>query len=243
MARQAVKSGTTEVVITHHVLDNQHYRLEAEILAKFEQMQARLHEEKIPLVLHLGAEIFYQPDMELSHRISTFDNNGRYFLVEFPMQGIPRGVDEKFFDLIMDGKTPVIAHPERNVGILRNPQRAYDFVQKGSLLQMNAGSLDGKYGDSVRELAVALMNSNLIHFIGSDGHNASRRPLKIGEMFAPIREVWGEQTAEMIFHDNPRKALAGEEIKPPEPMPVQPLRKPSRFNPLKLFKRLVGKNA
>ena len=32
MARQAVADGTTEIQITHHVLDNSQYRLEAEIL-------------------------------------------------------------------------------------------------------------------------------------------------------------------------------------------------------------------
>ncbi len=243
MARSATQSGTTEVVITHHILDNTHYKLEAEILAKYEEMQQRLAEAKVPLKLHLAAEIYYQPDMELSHRISTFNHNGRYFLVEFPMQGIPRGVDEVFFDLILNGKTPIIAHPERNFGLLKNPMRAYDFVQRGALLQMNAASLEGRYGEGVKALALALLKSRLIHFIGSDGHNDQRRPMRIGQVYNTIRELWGERTAQLMFYEHPRKALLGEEIKAPEPLPVEPVQKRSSFSPMNLLRKLVAKGA
>jgi protein-tyrosine phosphatase len=242
MAQQALKTGTTEVLITHHILSNSEYKLEEEILAKYERMQLRLREANLPLKLHLAAEIYYQPDMDLSHRISTFDNNGRYFLVEFPMQGIPRGVDDIFFNLILNGKIPIIAHPERNLGLLKNPQRAYDFVQRGCLLQMNASSLEGKYGNTVKALAIAFMNSRLIHFIGSDGHNARRRPLRIGQLYKIICELWGEGLGRRIFFDNPRLALAGKEIKVPEPVPVEAVRKPSSFSPFNLFRKLLAKS-
>jgi protein-tyrosine phosphatase len=242
MARQALKSGTTEVLITHHILNNSEYQLEDEILGKFEKLQQLLRDAKLPLQLHLAAEIYYQPDMNLSHRISTFDNNGRYFLVEFPMQGIPRGVDEVFFDLIMNGKTPIIAHPERNFGLLKNPQRAYEFVQRGCLLQMNACSLEGKYGEGVKALAIAFMNSRLIHFIGSDGHNAQRRPMRIGQIYKTVCELWGEGLGRRIFSENARLALAGKDIKIPEPLPVEAVRKLSSFSPINLFRKLLAKS-
>jgi len=243
MAAQAVATGTTELAVTHHILDNTQYRLEPEILAKFAEMKQRLLQAKVALKLHLAAEIFYQPEMELSHEISTFNNNGRYFLVEFPMQGIPRGADDTFFQFVLEGKIPIIAHPERNFGFLKNPQRAYDFVQRGALLQLNAGSLDGKYGEGVKALAMALLDSRLIHFIGSDGHNTGRRPMRIGSSFGIVRDMWGEETAQRIFHDNPRQALAGEDIKIPEPLPVEAVRKRSSFSPLSLLKKLVARNA
>ncbi|MDZ7290394.1 MAG: hypothetical protein ONB44_11785 [candidate division KSB1 bacterium] len=241
MARQAVADGTTEVQITHHILDNsQYHKLEAEILAKFEEMQRRLQAGKIKLKLHLACEIFYQPDMELNHQIATFNNNGRYFLVEFPMQGIPRGVDEVFFQFILDGKIPVIAHPERNVGFLKNPGRAYEFAQRGALFQMNAGSLSGKYGDGVAALATAMMNSRLIHFFGSDGHNTRSRKVCMGEDYKLVRDMWGDRVANRIFYENPRRALAGEEIKVPEPLPVEAVKKRRSFSPLQFLRRLAS---
>ncbi len=240
MARQAVADGTTELQITHHVLDNSQYRLEAEILEKYDEMKRLLQSKKIKLTLHLACEIFYQPDMELHHQISTFDHNGRYFLVEFPMQGIPRGVDDTFFQMILDGKTPVIAHPERNVGFLKNPNRVYEFVQRGALFQMNAGSLSGKYGDGVAGLAMALMNSRLIHFFGSDGHNIRSRKVCMGDDYKMVRDMWGDRTAHRLFYENPRLALAGKEVKIPEPLPVEAVKKKKSFNPLNLLRKLTS---
>lgn len=240
MARQAFDDGTTELVVTHHILSNRDFNLEVEILEKFEEMKRQLRAAKIGLKLYLGSEIFYQHDLDLSARIATMNDTGRYFLVEFPMQGIPRGVGERFFEMALDGKIPIIAHPERNLGFLRNPDRAFDFVQRGALLQMNAGSLTGRYGEGVKGLATALMNSQLVHFVGSDGHNTGRRSMHMGETYRIVRDMWGEKTARQVFVENPRMMLAGEELQVPEPLPVQPVKGRGVLNPWRLLKRLVS---
>ncbi|MFQ5650340.1 MAG: tyrosine-protein phosphatase [bacterium] len=225
MLHQAEEDGITEVAITHHILSNLDYEREPEILTKFEELRARISLEKIEIKLHLGAEIYSQADMELHHTISTYNNNKKYFLVEFPMQGIPRFVAEYFFEIITKGMTPVIAHPERNMGVVRNPERAYEFVQRGALLQVNAGSITGRHGEPIKDTAAILMNSNLVHFVGSDGHNTRRRPLTLRDAMNRVAEEWGEERAQALFHHNPRKVLAGEPIQAPEPLPIQPLRK------------------
>ncbi len=235
MVYQAYESGTTDLAITHHILNNADYDRENEILEKYEELKARLANAKIPLKLHLACEIYYQHDMELNHKISTYNNNGKYFLVEFPMQGIPKFVDEKFFEYIVDGKVPILAHPERNLGIMQNPIRAYEFVQRGVLLQVNSGSLIGRYGEECRQLAINLINARLVHFIGSDGHNTTRRPVIVKDAYELVLERWGERVTQMLFETNPRKAMRGEEIRIPEPYPVEPVRKKSKFG---LFKRL-----
>ncbi len=234
MVFQAYETGTTDLAITHHILHNSDYERENEILEKFEELKSRLAQAKIPLRLHLGSEIYYQHDMDLNHKITTYNQNGKYFLVEFPMQGIPKFVDEKFFEIIVDGKVPILAHPERNLGILQNPVRAYEFVQRGVLMQVNAGSFVGRYGEPARQMAIALMNARLVHFIGSDGHNATRRPVIVHDALEFIVERWGERTASLLFEHNPQKAMNGEEIKIPEPLPIEPPKKRSRF---KLFRR------
>ncbi len=240
MARQAVSDGTTELAVTHHIVNNKEFSREPEILEKYNEMKKRLAAEKIPLKLHLGSEIFYQHEIELTARIATLNNTGRYFLVEFPMQGIPRGASDKFAQHVRSGIIPIIAHPERNAGFLKNPGRAFDFVQGGAFLQMNAGSLVGKYGEEVKDLAATLMNSRLIHFAGSDGHNTGRRSMRMGETYRLVCEKWGEKTARQIFYDNPRKMLDGEELQVPAAVPVQSLKKNGGINPLRLLKRLVS---
>jgi len=234
MIHQAVDDGITEVAITHHILSNADYEREEEIIAKFKELQNRIASEKLKIKLHLGCEIYAQADMELFHTISTYNNNRKYFLVEFPMQGIPKFVVKRFFEIITSGLTPVIAHPERNLGIVKNPERAYDFVQRGALLQMNAASLLGRHGPQIRDVAIMLLNSNLIHFVGSDAHNTKRRPLKLRKAWDAVVESWGEERARQIFIENSRMIIAGEEFSPPEPLPISPLKK-GIFNSVKKF--------
>ncbi|KAA3662853.1 MAG: hypothetical protein DWQ10_01475, partial [Calditrichaeota bacterium] len=118
MVYQAYEDGTTDIAITHHILSDQDYGLETEILEKYEELKTRVSDAQLGLKFHLAAEIFYHHEIELNHKISTFNDNKKYFLVEFPMQGIPRHVDDKFFEFIIDKITPVLAHPERNLGII-----------------------------------------------------------------------------------------------------------------------------
>ena len=237
MVRPACETGTTDLAITHHMIRRSDYDKENEILEKFEALKAHIAKNKIPLNLHLAAELYYSPDLELTHRISTYNNNGRYFLVEFPMQGIPRFCDDKFFEFIVAGKNPILAHPERNLGIIRNPMRAYDFVQKGVLLQMNSGSVTGMYGEAVRQAALQLLDARLIHFVGSDGHNATRRPLVIREAYEVIVKRNGLDYATKIFHEYPWRAMHGDEITIDEPRPIDttPQKAPGKN---KLFKML-----
>jgi len=225
MVHQAERDGITEIAITHHILSNLDFQKENEIISKFEELKKRIDIEKISIKIHLGAELYSQPDLDLSHKIATYNNNKKYFLVEFPMQGIPKFAPEFFFDIIASkGMIPIIAHPERNMGIIRNPERAIEFVQRGALLQMNAGSIVGRHGEPVRDAAMVLLNSNLIHLVGSDGHNTRRRPMKLRDAMNLIAEKWGEERARALFFDNPRKVIAGEQFAVPEPLPIQPLR-------------------
>jgi protein-tyrosine phosphatase len=238
MVRQAVDDGIKEVAVTHHVLSNLAYEREPEIIAKLAELRERIARENLDLQLHLGSEIYAQADMELSHTMSTYNNNGKYFLVEFPMQGIPRFVADRFFDLIMEGMVPIIAHPERNMGVIRNPDRAFEFVQRGALLQMNAGSITGRHGPQVKDTATILLNSNLIHLVGSDGHNTRSRPIKMRSAYEFIANEWGEHRALQLFNENSRKVLAGHVLEPPDPLPIEPLKRKGMLNPLSMIKNL-----
>lgn len=240
MLHQAQEDGIREVAITHHIVSNVDYRREEEILAKFKELKERIGFENIDLKLHLGSEIYAQPDMELFHKISTYNNNKKYFLVEFPMQGIPRFVADRFFEYIVDGMVPIIAHPERNLGFVKNPHRAFEFVQRGALLQINAGSIMGRHGEPVKDTASLLLSSNLVHFVASDAHNTRGRPMRLRQAFEAVAEGWGEECARMLFVENPRRALAGEIISIREPLPVDVKRSAGLLHPIKMIRRFLA---
>lgn len=225
MLRIAEEHGTTEVAITHHILSEVDYEREPEILRKFEELQTRLPQEGIGIRLHLGSELYAQPDMSLDHTISTYNNMRRYCLIEFPMQSIPRFAAQRFFELLTDGLTPILAHPERNAGILRRPEIAYEYARRGALLQVNAQSLLRRHGSRVRDLAHLLIECNLVHIVASDAHDPSRRPLRLDRAYELVAEIWGKDRADLLCVRNPRRVVRGDPIPGLEPVPIEEARK------------------
>ncbi len=214
MLRQSVEDGIEEVVCTPHILSNNDMKREDEVIALHEELKRRAKEAGIPVKIHLGAELYIQPDLMLDRKISTLAQNGRYFLVEFSMSMIPDFVAQKFFAFLLEDKIPIVAHPERNLDIIKTPQKAYEFVERGALLQVNAGSLLGIFGSRVQSTAVQLMNANLIQFIASDGHDLNKRPLQLRKAFEIVKEKWGDKRAGKLFYENQVKMINAEDISP-----------------------------
>ena len=162
LLKQGERDGIVAAVATPHVLSENDYRIENAIISKFSELKQRANNNHFKMKLYLGSEIYVQPDMTLDHQISTINNNNKYFLVEFPMTSIPRFVADKFFDFIVDDKIPIIAHPERNLGFQNKTILAFEFVQRGALMQINACSLLGKHGERAKALAFRLISNDLV---------------------------------------------------------------------------------
>jgi len=220
MLEQAAADGIKGIVCTPHILKKSDFDKEAIYFKRLETLKKAGQESGIPVELYLGSEIYIQPDLSFESRMSTLNNNGKYFLIEFPMSTIPRFAAEMFFALIADNRIPIIAHPERYVGFLRYPEFAFEFVNRGALLQVNAGSLRGKLGSEIRQLAYKFMDHNLVHFIASDCHDVERRSCKLKETYQLVAEKWGEMTANSIFIENPKIVLEGGELNLPMPSPI-----------------------
>ncbi len=233
MLHQAYEGGTREIVSTSHVLSNADYNRQTEIFEKFALVKEIVRKEKLDLKLHLGSEIYMHPDTIVDQKISTFNNNRKYMLVEFSLRTIPEFVPEMLFNWVMVGYQPILAHPERNLKIFNVPMYAYKFVQMGVLLQMNGGSLLGIFGDHAKKLSHELMDHDMIHFIASDGHNVDSRPIFLGDVYEYVSEHWGEERAIELMQTNPRKALKAEKIEIREPIPFdENIKKPNKIRNL-----------
>lgn len=222
MLRDAENDGIEQLVCTPHILTRQELEPERadEVWGLYEELVQRAAKAGIAVKIMMGSELYAAPDLQLDHKIATLAQNGKYFLVEFPMALIPVFAPQLFFNFIIDGKTPIIAHPERNGGFLEEPHKAYDYVERGAFLQVTAGSLLGRFGQHVQNYAIQLMDANLVHLIASDAHNLTSRPLKLGEAYKFVEERWGKLRADMLFSENPLKVIAGETIQIGEPVEI-----------------------
>ena len=71
----------------------------------------------------------------------------------------------------------MLVHPERNRGVMEQPERLREFVDAGCYVQMTAGSLVGQFGPRAQGVAAGLVAQGWVHAVASDGHNlGGRRP-------------------------------------------------------------------
>ncbi len=212
MVRQLHEAGFKTFIATPHVLEGRDCLSPPEILATTEQVRERVAEAGIPVEILPGAENYIFPDLAKwarAGKLLTLGNTGKYILVELPMLEIPHYTDQVFFELQVLGITPVLAHLERNKGLSAEPERILAWAKKGILFQLNLRSLSGHYGPQARQLAEIMLNSDLIHVIGSDAHRVSRSELTYFEGLQSIKEIVGEERYQELTRLNPQTILEG----------------------------------
>jgi protein-tyrosine phosphatase len=153
-----------------------------------------------------------------------------FVLVEFPFMSVPPNAENTLFELKVSGWTPVIAHPERYGNADAAGRAAAEWKRVGALLQVNAGSVLGKYGPEARDRAWALLGQGLADYVSSDYH--ARGTLHLAAFREALARAGGEAQARLLTEENPARLLAGQ-----QPLPVAPLRPPSRPFWARLFGR------
>jgi protein-tyrosine phosphatase len=135
----------------------------------------------------------------------------RYLLLEFPYFGWPLSLGTQIIELHREGLRAVLAHPERNGEVQRNPERLIPYVDAGALIQVTAASLDGRLGRASAKTTNALMKLGLVHAIASDAHSAHVRGVG---MSSAARQVADGPLARWLTYEVPRAIVLGED--PPE---------------------------
>ncbi len=237
MLKNAEAEGIVAIIATPHILHNNDHKLEPKIISTYNELCQRVEAAGLTIKIYLGCEIYAQPDTTIDYQIATFNNNKKYFLIEFPMNSIPQFVPDKFFNFIVNEQIPIVAHPERNIGFQKRPQLIFEYVQRGAMMQINEGSLRGSYGEMAKLLAFKTIENNLAHFVASDGHKQNSRTVTLAESYNLILEKFGKEAASRLFTDNPLKAIKGELIQIGTPIQIDGDLKPSFWQRLNIFRR------
>lgn len=182
----------------------------------WERLAALARAEFPSLAVHRGAEVRLDvPDPDLSDPRLRLDG-GRFALVEFAYFTVPPRSARVLARIVDAGFTPVIAHPERYAGILRDADTVREWRAAGAFMQVNGGSLLGRYGDPPRAAGAWLLESGLADYLSSDYH-ARGQPL-VARYRQALVEAGGEEQARLLLEVNPARLLAGE-----DPIAVPPL--------------------
>lgn len=215
MARMAVDSGIHAMVATPHCADDRRQ----EAYDAWVLLRQALHENDIPLHLFLGMEIFGTHDtarMLLEGELLTL-NASRYPLIEFSFRSDGEEETSILHSICNAGFQPVVAHPERYAYVQKNPQILNDWCRMGCLLQINRGSLIGRFGHQAQEMAVTLVNQNFVSAIASDAHSPHQRAPWLKDVRQLLSLEFSKQYARELLHDTPKKIIKNEDIHPAQP--------------------------
>lgn len=222
MARAAVADGIRHLAATPHAFRSTPVLNPSDLRARVAALQRALAEQDIPLSIAPGAEmplIVALPAQIDAGQYLTL-NGSRYLLVEMPYFGLPGDLSNLLWQVQARGLVPILAHPERNAGLQRNPQRLRPMVERGLRLQITAASLEGLFGPEARRTARHLLQEGLVHIIASDAHPADLRPPRLSKAQALAAEIVGVEGAQRLVSENPAAILANGPL-PEAPRPVR----------------------
>lgn len=218
LIKQGQEDGIQGAVLTPHILGDLDANIDRLYRERFSNFKNQLAESGVDFELYLASEIMFQFGLEKACdlEVATFNGNKRYLLVEFPQNMYSPQFKDALFNLQVKGLTPIIAHPERNGVLSDNLPMIAELIHRGALFQSEANSLTGRLGRQIRQAVEKLLKAGLIHFIASDAHNIRRRQFKLSSARRIVEDMVGENVAEELFYRNPRKAILGEKIQPPQ---------------------------
>ena len=202
MAKLAVQEGIHTIIATPHHKNENYENKKLDIIQKVELLNDVLLSENINLQVLPGQEtrIYGEiiEDLE-KDEVLTLNNGGEFLFVEFPSGHVPRYSEKLLSDIQFEGITPIIVHPERNQELMENPTLLYNFVKKGSLSQITAASVVGKFGKNIQKFSMKLIESNLTHFIASDAHNIKSRKFNMSAAYQTVEKKFGIDMMDMFL--------------------------------------------
>ncbi|MDP9700584.1 MULTISPECIES: CpsB/CapC family capsule biosynthesis tyrosine phosphatase [Paenibacillus] len=203
MAEKAVASGITSIIATPHHL-NGHYNNEPKVVNQAVYMfRAELAKRNIRLQIDPGQEIRVHDRLieDLYAGKCCTLAGSRYMLLELPFGHIPSQFPGILHELRIAGITPIIAHPERNLVILKKPLLLSEYLFQGGLCQLTAESFTGLFGRKVQKWCFHFCKENGFHFISSDAHDTKHRTFKLDVVY-PLLERRLGRCCIQHFQDN-----------------------------------------
>ncbi len=216
MANIAASFGTDTIVCTNHAnIPRQYENYESGYLRKsFERLCKEVESKRIPIKLIRGNEIFVTDDIRrvLTEKKVIPIGSSKYYLCEFSFDANPDYISEMLYGMLSDGYHPVLAHPERYFCVQEYPEFVFKWVRAGILIQVNKGSLLGKFSKHVEKAAWTLFDHGLITCIASDAHSSEYRTPSMREIAGLFRDSDLEDAMHILMHHNPKRILEGKKI-------------------------------
>ena len=214
LIRAATANGISASVLTPHLYPGRWDNTLSRVADKFREFKRAVADAGLTMQLYLGAEVHLLPESlallasdELLYLGGV--NGKKVLLLEMPDGQIPVGALSAVKVLVARGVVPMIAHPERNKDVIRNPRKIEPFLQEGCMLQLTAASVCGLFGASANQTATKLLDAGWVTVVATDAHNLAHRPPILAEARAELARRYGSEAAMQLTLGNPAAIIDG----------------------------------
>lgn len=219
------RAGVRKILTTPH--------LDGSLTREPEQLEARLAEvdrafddaaqavgEGFPEVeFRRGHEVMLDvPDVDFSDPRTRMAGT-RFILVEWPRLHVPPGTAQVLQRIVGEGYVPIVAHPERYIGV--DLAVAESWRSAGAFLQVNYGSIEGRYGSEARAFAFRLLRRGWADYLSSDFHARPERSLYKQEVWDRLTELGAGEALVYLCLTNPARVFRDEAPLPVPPLPAE----------------------
>jgi protein-tyrosine phosphatase len=213
LCRIAAADGITHAICTPHIHPGRWDNTRESIAGHCRKLQQALDAHNIPLQLGYAGEVRLTDQVMQQVQTRQIPFYGtvegyQVMLLEFPHGHIIPGSDKLVAWLLNHNIRPLIAHPERNKQVMKDPQQLQAFIEAGCWLQLTAGSVLGNFGERAQAIAHQLLEEDAVTVLASDGHNAGPRQPALKQVFAAIAGRYGKDKASQLLLHTPN-TIAG----------------------------------
>lgn len=205
--RIAAKNNITNMILTPHFNSCDRSYDQQGIMTAYQALRKEIILNKIWMNVHIGNEISVDEntvECVRTGRAMTLGDSD-YVLCEYPLYQVPFYYQNILYDLLEKGYHPVIAHPERNSDIDMNYKSLVALRDNGCLIQINAGSILGKYGSKAKKYVIMLLKEKAVDFVASDAHSDKHRsPVVLMRAFQRLGKWLDNGYLMDVFIHNPK---------------------------------------
>lgn len=219
MCRLAYEDGTRMIAATAHQNERWNQVTPQRIRAATKQLAQSLISRKIGLSLYPCAEVMVAPDTEERWRqgnLLSVGDRRQYLLIELP-HGIYVDLTDTIRSFREAGVRPILAHPERQEELLHEPGEIERLIEAGCLVQVSASSVTQPRTSKDAHALKSWFKRGVVHCLGSDGHNDTKRPPKLSAAYRQIVRWAGQSLGDRIASTYGMAILQGLPLRVPTP--------------------------
>lgn len=173
LIRGLMQLGYTGAITTPHVMGDYYPNNGAIIQDGAVNLRRAIREAGLNFRLEASAE--YNLDdytADLFAKGDILPMPGKRILVELSFFGPPPDLENRIFQLRLNGFYPILAHPERYTYYMGKLNVMERICELGADLQVNILSLTGQYGSPTTKWAKTLLDKGMVSYLGTDMHHA-----------------------------------------------------------------------